>query len=377
MKYFIVAGEASGDLHGANLMKSLKMVDPSAEFYFFGGDLMLAQGGVLLKHYHDMAFMGAIDVLMNLGKIRKNFQLCKEQLFTQKPDTLILIDYPGFNLKVAEFAHNHKIRVFYYILPKLWAWKAWRVKKLKSYVDALFSIFPFESAFFRQYGVKIHYFGNPLIDSLSDAKSRFRGKEVFLTENHLNDKPVVALLPGSRSQEIRMMLPVMTRMAREFPDFQFVISGTPAINPFLYQEFTSDPSVPVVMEQTYELLHYSYAALVTSGTATLETALFGVPQVVLYKMAGGKIGWRLFRFIFLKVKYVSLPNLIVGEEVVREFIMEDMKYENVRPEVQKILSDNDYRSGIIEKYKMLSSGLGDGGASMRVATQMVNMLKGG
>jgi lipid-A-disaccharide synthase len=192
MKYFIVAGEASGDLHGANLMKSLKEVDHAAAFYFFGGELMLAQGGVLLKHYRDMAFMGAIDVLMHLGKIKKNFQLCKEKLLVQKPDLLILIDYPGFNLKIAEFAHLHKIPVFYYILPKVWAWKAWRVKKLKSYADALFSIFPFESDFFRRYGVEIHYHGNPLMDSLNEAKRRFGSKEEFLFKNKLTGKPVVA-----------------------------------------------------------------------------------------------------------------------------------------------------------------------------------------
>jgi lipid-A-disaccharide synthase len=375
MKYFIIAGEASGDLHGAGLMKCLKSEDKEAEFLFFGGELMAAQGGILLQHYREMAFMGGIDVLRNAGKIRANFKLCQLQLLENKPDVLILIDYPGFNLKIAEFAHRNGIRVFYYILPKVWAWKEWRVKALKTNVDELFSIFPFETGFFRKHNVNVHYVGNPLLDSVLEFSENPPSRSTFLTENNLNDKPVVALLPGSRVQEIRNMLPVMTRLAQDFPEYQFVISGTPAIDKSLYITYSNDHSIPVLFGKTYEMLFFAYAAVVTSGTATLETALFNIPQVVLYKMAGGKIGYRIFRFIFLKVKYVSLPNLILGCEFLREFVMDKMKYRFVKPEVGKLLNDDNYRNGIMEFYHELRQKMGEKGASDKAAIQMIQILK--
>ncbi len=374
MKYFIIAGEASGDLHGSNLMKSLKETDQQADFFCFGGDLMEQQGGKLLRHFREMAFMGAIDVIMNSGKIARNFSLCRQALIRYKPDVLILIDYPGFNLKVAEFAHKHRIPVFYYILPKVWAWKEWRVKKLRAYADELFSIFPFEVDFFRRHGLEVHYSGNPLQDSVLEALPNFRSREKFLLDNNLPDMPLVALLPGSRDQEIRSMLPVMARIGRNLHGYCFVISGTPAVERSLYNKYSAESTIPVLSGQTYELLHHSQAALVTSGTATLETALLGIPQAVLYKMAGGKLGWRLFRSLFLKVKYVSLPNLVLGKEIVKEFIMEDMKYENIFPEINRLLSDPDYRKEMLRSYEEMKMLMGEKGVAFKIAEKMSALL---
>jgi lipid-A-disaccharide synthase len=375
MKYFLIAGEASGDLHGAALMKSLKERDPEAEFLFFGGELMLEQGGRLLKHYREMAFMGGIDVLMNIGKIKANFKLCRQQLLETRPDVLILIDYPGFNLKMAEFAFRNDIKVFYYILPKVWAWKAWRVKALEKYVDGLFSIFPFEVEFFRQHSLNVHYVGNPLLDAISETENQRTDFSSFISRNNLSPKPVVALLPGSRAQEIKMMLPVMTKLAKEYPGFQFVVSGTTAVDKSYYTSFSSDSGIPVLFGQTYELLRFAYAAVVTSGTATLETALFNVPQIVLYKMAGGKLGYALFRLIFLKIKYVSLPNLILNREFLKEFVMDTMKYELIKPEAGQLFLNQDYRTAIFNSYLELRVKMGEKGASGRAASTMIEMLK--
>ncbi len=374
MKYFIIAGEASGDLHGANLMKALKQQDGAAEFRFFGGDLMEAQGGVLLKHYRDMAFMGAIDVLRNMGKIQKNFQLARQELLAFRPDVLILIDYPGFNLKMAEFARDNGIKVFYYILPKAWAWKAWRVKKLKQFVNASFSILPFEEEFFGRHGVTVHYTGNPLLDAIDVSGVEAITREAFLQQNNLPDKPLVALLPGSRVQEIKGMLPLMTRIAKEFPEYQCMISGTSAIDPTLYGCHSADPSIPVVWGQTYAMLKHAHAALVTSGTATLETALIGTPQIVLYKMAGGWLGYTLFKWIFLKVRYISLPNLILDSGAVREFIQHQMTFDRVMPETERLLNDAGYRENIFSQYRVLKEKMGEPGASERTAKLMINML---
>jgi lipid-A-disaccharide synthase len=375
MKYFIIAGEASGDLHGANLMKSLKQQDREAEFLFLGGDLMQEQGGRLLKHYREMAFMGAIDVIKNMGKIKANFTLCQQQLLENRPDVLILIDYPGFNLKMAEFAKINGIPVFYYILPKVWAWKEWRVKSLKSYVTELFSIFPFEVDFFRKHGVEVHYVGNPLLDAVSEIYTSPGTVITFRAENNLPDKPVIALLPGSRAQEIRMMLPVMTRLAKDFPEYQFIISGTGAIEPSLYVTYSNDPTIPVIFGKTYELLRVAHAAIVTSGTATLETALLHVPQVVLYKMAGGKLGYRIFRFLFLKVRYVSLPNIILNKGFLKEFVMDEMKYSLIRPEAEKLIRNEEYREAIFKSYQQLSLVMGEKGASNRAASKMIEIFK--
>jgi lipid-A-disaccharide synthase len=374
MKYFIIAGEASGDLHGSALMRSLKACDTDAGFLYFGGDLMASQGGHLLKHYREMAFMGAVDVIMNLGKIRENFKLCQQQLLEFRPDVLILIDYPGFNLKMAEFAFRNNIPVFYYILPKVWAWKAWRIEKLKKFVTGMFSIFPFEEAFFRKYGAEVKFVGNPLTDAVKEVVEAKHDSALFRSENQLTGKPLVALLPGSRAQEIKLMLPVMTRLAGDFPEFDFVICGTAAVNSALYRKYSSDNSVPVIFDKTYDILKYAHSAIVTSGTATLETALFRVPQIVLYKMAGGKLGYRIFRKLFLKVSLFSLPNLILGKEFLKEFIMDEMKYELVKPETEKLLKEVDYRNRILAAYAGLGKMMGESGASARAAAEMNVLL---
>lgn len=375
MKYYLIAGEASGDLHGSALMKSLKNNDTEAGFRFFGGDRMKQQGGVLVRHYRDMAYMGAVEVLLNLNKIRQNMELARKDILEYAPDVLILIDYPGFNFKMAEFARRHHIRVFWFIAPKVWAWKEWRVKKLKAFVDHLFTILPFETEFFRKHGMEVHYVGNPLVDAIENAKRDFRSREVFLKDNQLPDKPLVALLPGSRVQEIRNMLPVMTRVAADFPGCQFVVSGADAIDDQLYSRYLAGYSIPVLYGLTYELLHHSTAALVASGTATLETALLRIPQAVLYKMIGGKIFYRLFRWFFLKVPYVSLPNLVLDRYAVREFIMDEMRYENVKPELQKLLNDPAYAEQITGDYDSIRGKMGNPGAADRAGEIMVRLLK--
>lgn len=374
MKYFLIAGEASGDLHGAALMNALKEHDQGADFRYFGGDLMQLQGGILLKHYREMAFMGGIEVLMNIRTIKRNFQQCKKEILHFMPDVLILIDYPGFNIKIAEFARKNNIRVFWFIAPKVWAWKEWRVKKLKAYVNELFTILPFETEFFQKHQVRVHYVGNPLCDAIEKAKKGFRTRSRFIAENHLDDRPIIALLPGSRVQEIKYMLPVMTRFAADYPDYQFVISGASWLEKSLYGRYASQKGMKILFGQTYELLHNSFAALVTSGTATLETALMNIPQAVLYKMIGGKFFYRLFRLIFLKVKFVSLPNLILGRQAIREFVMDEMRYERVKPELERMLNDMEYRKAMFEDYRELHNIVGEAGAARRAAHKMYELL---
>ena len=302
-------------------------------------------------------------------------ELSQKDILDYAPDVLILIDYPGFNIKIAEFAHRRNIRVFWFIAPKVWAWKAWRVKKLRAFVDQIFTILPFETEFFRKHGSEVHYVSNPLIDAIETAKEKFRKREVFLKENQLPDKPLVALLPGSRVQEIRNMLPVMTRVAVDFPGYQFVVSGAEAITPQLYSRYLSGSSIPVLYGQTYEMVHHSAAALVASGTATLETALLRVPQAVLYKMIGGKIFYRLFKKLFLKVPFVSLPNLVLGKYAIREFIMDEMRYEKVRPELQKLLNDRAYTEQIAGDYDIIRERMGKPGAADRAAGIMFRLIK--
>lgn len=374
MKYFLIAGEASGDLHGAALMSALKEMDSSAEFRYFGGDLMQQQGGTLLKHYREMAFMGGMEVVMNIRTIKRNFFQCKTEILKFAPDVLILIDYPGFNIKMAEFTHKYKLKVFWFIAPKVWAWKEWRVKKLKAFVDEMFTILPFETEFFARHQMKVHYVGNPLLDAITESKSAFREREQFLVDNQLDARPIVALLPGSRVQEVKYMLPVMTRMTNDFPDYQFVVSGAPWLDPALYNKYSVVKSIPVIYGQTYEILHNAYASLVASGTATLETALLNVPQAALYKMIGGKFFYKLFRLVFLKVPYVSLPNLILGREAIKEFVMHEMNYECVKPELEKLLSDEDYRGKMLKSYKELHHLVGEPGAARRAAQKMFEIL---
>lgn len=370
----MIAGEASGDLHAAHLMGGIKIKDPEATFCFFGGDLMAAQGGKLLKHYREMAFMGFFTVLMNLGQIKKNFKLAEEKLIEFQPDVLILVDYPGFNLRMARFAKAHKIRTFYYISPKIWAWRSDRVKWIKNYVDELFAIFPFEKDFYVKHKYKIRYVGNPTVDELAVRPNKDQTYLEFLDENGLEDRPIVALLAGSRRQEIKLILPVLLKVADMFPGYQFVLAGAPSISPELYSEIMQSHKIPVLFGKTYELLQQSTAALVASGTATLETAVINVPQVVCYIM---ELGWftTLLKKFFLKIPWFSLVNLVMDKEIVKEFFQGKCTPDAVAGELRKILEDTSYREEMLQNYRLMLEKLGPPGCAERAAGEMVSLLR--
>ena len=374
MRYYLIAGEASGDLHGSNLIKELKILDAETQFRFFGGDLMQAQSDNLVKHYRELAFMGVFEVLANIRAIRKNMKLCKNDLLSYNPDVLILIDYPGFNMKIAEFAKKNGIKVFYFISPKIWAWKEWRVKKIKAYVDEMFTILPFETAFFKKHNYIVHYVGNPLVGLIEEFKSKALSNKDFRKKNALCEKPIIALVSGSRKQEIKQMLPVMAAMKEYHPDYQFVISGAPSIPADLYTTVLDGIEIPVIFNQTYELLNHSHCAVVTSGTATLETALFNVPQIVLYTFKGNKYLARLIRKLLIKVELFSLPNLILNEAAIKELVMEEMCSDHLKPEMNKLLNDSAYRNRIFQKYTRLQELVGKPGAAKRAAQKMVELL---
>ena len=374
MRYFIIAGEASGDLHASHLMGGIKKKDPEATFCFFGGDLMAEQGGTLLKHYREMAFMGFFTVLKNLGKIKKNFKLAEEKLIEFQPDVLILVDYPGFNLRMARFAKAHNIKTFYYISPKIWAWRSDRVKWIKNYVDELFAIFPFEKDFYDKHNYRIRYVGNPTVDELAVRPNRDQTYREFISENNLEDKPIVALLAGSRRQEIKLILPTLTQVATLFPDYQFVIAGAPSLTLELYHENMPKNKIPVIFGKTYELLQQSKAAVVASGTATLETAVINVPQVVCYIIELGRLT-SLLRKFFLKIQWISLVNLVMNEEIVKEFFQENCTPEKVGGELRKILEDSAYREKMLHNYQTMLAKLGPPGCAERAAEEMVGLLR--
>lgn len=375
MKYYLIVGEASGDLHASNLMRALQHEDPQAEFRFFGGDLMKAVGGTCVKHYRELAYMGFIPVLLHLRTIFRNMDFCKKDVEAWQPDVLILVDYPGFNLKIAEYIKRHtQIPVYYYISPKIWAWKEYRIKNIKRDVDELFSILPFEVDFFKKHQYPIHYVGNPCVDAVDDF--RRKGQETFsefVAANGLEDKPIIALLAGSRRQEIKDNLTRMIEAARSFPQYQFVVAGAPGIEPDFYKRYI-DSSTKIVFGQTYRLLQQAEAALVTSGTATLETALFRVPQVVCYYISAGKLVSFLRRHI-LKVKYISLVNLIADREVVTELVADGMTVSNIKKELAKIILGGNGRSRMLSEYDRLIGILGEPGASERAAAQITAFLK--
>lgn len=377
MKYYLIVGEASGDLHASHLMAALKVEDPQAEFRFFGGDLMAAVGGTMVKHYKELAYMGFIPVLLHLRTIFANMKRCKEDIVAWQPDVVILVDYPGFNLSIAKFlrAKTH-IPVYYYISPKIWAWKEYRIKNIKRDVDELFSILPFEVEFFEdKHHYPIHYVGNPTVDEVTlfraEHPETFDG---FVRENNLDSKPVIALLAGSRKQEIKDNLPDMIRAASAFPEYQLVLAGAPGISPDYYHEYVGDAKVKILFGQTYRLLQQAEAALVTSGTATLETALFRVPQAVCYHTPIGKVISFLRRHI-LTVKYISLVNLIANREVVKELVADTMTVEQARAELERILYDKDYRQRMLHGYEYMAARLGDAGAPKRAAKKMVRLLR--
>lgn len=377
MKYYLLVGEASGDLHASNLMKAIKAADSAAEFRFFGGDLMSAVGGERVRHYRDTAFMGFVPVLLHLRSIFSNMSMCKKDIVAWNPDVLILVDYPGFNLSIAEYIHkNTDIPVFYYISPKIWAWKEHRIKNIKRDVDELFSILPFEIEFFeKKHDYKINYVGNPCVDAV-DAFLRGNPEEraSFMRRNAIPDKPVVALLAGSRKQEITANLPVMLQAMKDFPGYQPVIAGAPGIDKDFYKPYLEDGAC-IVFGETYNILNNAHAALVTSGTATLEAGIFRVPQVVCYATPMARL-YSWLKKHFLKVQYVSLVNLIAGREVVRELVAADMRHENVKAEIGKLLpADSKERAAMLNEYDRMLEILGEAGASERAAGMMVKLLK--
>lgn len=376
MKYYLIVGEASGDLHASHLMAALKEEDPRAEFRFFGGDMMAAVGGTMVKHYKELAYMGFIPVLLHLRTIFANMKRCKEDIVAWSPDVVILVDYPGFNLDIAKFVHaKTKIPVYYYISPKIWAWKEYRIKNIRRDVDELFSILPFEVEFFEGHQYPIHYVGNPTVDEVTAFKAA--NPETFadfISDNELADKPIIALLAGSRKQEIKDNLPDMIRAASAFPDYQLVLAAAPGISPEYYAEFVKGTNLQVIFGRTYRLLQQADVALVTSGTATLETALFRVPQVVCYHTPVGKLISFLRKHI-LKVKFISLVNLIAGREVVRELVADTMTVENMRNELKRLLFQEDYRRKMLDGYEEMARLLGPAGAPRHAAREMVKLLK--
>ena len=379
MKYYLIAGEASGDLHASNLMKALKAEDVQAEFRFFGGDLMSAVGGTRVKHYRELAYMGFIPVLLHLRTILSNMSFCKHDIVEWAPDVVILIDYPGFNLDIAKYLRAYtQIPIYYYISPKIWAWKEYRIKNIKRDVDALFSILPFEIDFFeKKHHYPIHYVGNPCVDAVTTFKESYtETTQEFVSRHSLSaDKPIIALLAGSRRQEIKDNLPQMLEAASSFSaTHQLVLAGAPGINPTYYEKFIGKHPVKILFGETYPLLSHSRAALVTSGTATLETALFRVPQVVCYYTAMGKMV-SFLRRLFLKVRYISLVNLVAGRAVVKELVAHLMTVNNVRAELNDLIHDTPERAAMMEGYDECLLILGPAGASVKAAHLMVEKLR--
>ena len=372
MKYFIIAGEQSGDLHGSNLVEELFRCDKLAEIECWGGDLMESAGATLVMHYRNTAFMGFVGVLKNLGAIKRNFTICKQQISEFKPDVVILIDYPGFNFRIAEFAKKSGLRVFYYISPKLWAWKEGRVRRVRKYVDRMYIIFPFEVDFYRKHNIEVEYRGNPLLDETEKKLKAFPSGDDIRKSLGLGNKPVIALLAGSRKSEVRDILPEMLKAVYHFPDHQFVLAGVKNLPDELYHSILSDYPVILIKDKTYEILYVSEAALVKSGTATLETALFTIPQVVCFKadLISMIIGW-----IVIRVKFISLVNLIAGYEAVKELIQYSLNEKNLVSELKAILPGGSKREKILEDYNKVRKILGPAGASERVAEDMVKMLR--
>ena len=367
MKYYIIAGEASGDLHASNLMKAIKLKDPTADFRFWGGDLMQAQGGTLVKHYRDLAFMGFLEVIQNLKTILNNIKLCKKDIKEYQPDILILVDYPGFNLRIAEYAKGLGIKVIYYISPQLWAWKEGRVETVRNYVDEMLVILPFEKDFYKKHDMEAQFVGHPLLDAIEGLQPVDSQK--FKSENNLNDKEIIALLPGSRKQEVTKMLELMLSVRSYFGDYQFVIAGAPSLEKEFYEQFV-DADVHFVSNKTYDLLRCSKAALVTSGTATLETALLNIPEVVCYR--GSRISYEIGKRLIKNIKYISLVNLIMDREVVTELIQNELNTENLVKELNKILN-KEKREQVLRDYEILRSKLGGSGASYNAAEIIVNL----
>ena len=378
MKYYLIVGEASGDLHASRLMLSLRQYDPDAEFRFFGGDLMTRAGGTRVQHYRELAYMGFVPVLLHLPVIFRNMKMCKEDIVRWKPDVVILVDYPGFNLSIAKFVKkNTDIPVYYYISPKIWAWKEWRIKAIKRDVKEMFSILPFEVPFYeKKHHYRIHYVGNPTAEEVDNFRHVYtETKDEFCQRNGLSAKPIIAILAGSRRQEIKDNLPSMLEAARHFADYQMVIAAAPSITESYYKKFLDDSEAKMVKTQTYELLAHSTAALVTSGTATLETALLNVPQVVCYETPVPK----LIRFAFkhiIKVRFISLVNLIADKEIVQELLADRFSVRNIADELYRILPGQPGRDSMLADYQLVRTQLGNATAPDNAARIMVGKLSG-
>ena len=370
MKYYIIAGEASGDLHGANLMKALYKEDSSAEIRFWGGDLMQKVGGTLVKHYRELAFMGFAEVVMNLKTILNNIKFCKSDIEKFNPDVIIFIDYPGFNMRIAKWAKERNIKTHYYIAPQIWAWKENRIKEIKRDFDKLYVILPFEKDFFEvKHKFPVEFVGHPLIDAIQNRVKI--DSESFRKENNLDEKPIIAILPGSRKQEISKMLAVMLSVVDDFQEYQFVIAGAPSQEFEFYKTFLNGKNIKFISNKTYDLLSNSHAALVTSGTATLETALFKVPEVVCYK--GSWASYQIAKRV-ITLKYISLVNLILDEEVVTELIQDDCNTKRIKEELTKIINGN-HRENVLQKYEELEQKLGGAGASNKTAKLIIENIK--
>lgn len=372
MRYFIIAGEKSGDLHGSNLIRGLKLADPEAGIMCWGGEKMEEAGGKLLMHYNRLAFMGFVNVLLNLRAIFRNMALCKTQIGEFSPDVVILIDFPGFNFRIAKFAKSINLKVYYYISPKLWAWKESRVKKVKQFVDRMFIIFPFEVEFYKKHGINVVYYGNPLVDEIEEKKKLMGTREALKHSLGLDDRPLIALLAGSRNHEVKHILPQMVEVADRFSNFQFVLAGVKSINEDLYKRIIGVKKISVIYDKTYELFRIAEAALVKSGTSTLEAAIMDVPQVVCYS---GDLISILIAAVLVKVKYFSLVNLIMGRETVKELIQFDNNPDSISKELEKIIIGGSGREKLLSEYDELRKILGAAGASERIALEMVNLLK--
>ena len=371
-KYYIISGEPSGDLHASNMMKELLLLDPSIDFRFWGGDLMAAVAKQKpTKHIKDLAFMGFVEVAKNIRTIFKNIAFCKQDILAYKPDVLILVDYPGFNLRIADWAKTNNIRVLYYISPTIWAWKENRVEIVKRACEKMFVILPFEVAVYKKHGYQADYVGHPLLDAIEQEKNKLPSKEEFITSNQLDNRPIIAVLPGSRKQEINLMFSIMLDVVDDFQDYQFVIAGTTNLPKEAYQP-AIDKNIKVVFNQTYALMHNAHTGIIKSGTSTLESALFRLPQVVCYK--GGAVSYAIARMVVgNRVKYISLPNLILDKPVVKELIQNDLTTTHLKEELQHILSGK-ARETMLAEYDGLITLLGNSGASKKVATEIYNHL---
>jgi lipid-A-disaccharide synthase len=370
MRYYIIAGEASGDLHASNLIAAIRKQDANAEIRAWGGDLMQQQGAEIVKHYRDLAFMGFAEVILNLRTILQNLNFCKQDLKQFNPDVLILIDYPGFNLRIARFAHEQGLKVVYYISPQIWAWKKNRVHTIKKVVDKMLVILPFEKAFYQQYQVDVEFVGHPLLDALQNYQ--WQDEDNFRARNSLGNKPLIALLPGSRKQEVSRMLSVMLQMIPRFPDYTFAIAKAPSLDHDFYSQFTQNHEIKIIENQTYDLIKHATAALVTSGTATLETAFIGTPEVVCY--TGNALSYQIARRL-IHVKYISLVNLIMDREVVKELIQHAFNINSLKDSLEEILIDSPDRQRIIADFKLLRSKLGGTGASINAANAIRKLIE--